>query len=117
LTNRKIRYIFDCLKNFLLTKPIKNSGGIQMANAKKLFAMFMFAALFSGSVLITGCGGGPSPEQMQQLNDLRAEVESLQSQVNDAMSQKSQLERQIADKDAKVKAYLNDIGTVQKRCP
>lgn len=66
---------------------------------------------------LVGCGGGPSPEQMQQLNDLRAEVESLQSQVNDAQSQKSQLERQIADKDAKVKAYLNEISNVQKRCP
>ncbi|HCA43714.1 MAG TPA: hypothetical protein DEP28_10740 [Bacteroidetes bacterium] len=77
----------------------------------------LVVSLFVTSGWMIGCGGGPSAEQMQQLNDLRAEVESLQSQVNDAMSQKSQLERQIADKDAKVKAYLNDIGTVQKRCP
>jgi outer membrane murein-binding lipoprotein Lpp len=88
-----------------------------MAKTKKLFAMFFVAALFSGSVLITGCGGGPSPEQMQQLNDLRAEVESLQSQVNDAQNQKSQLARQVADKEAKVKGYLAEIGNVQKRCP
>ena len=66
---------------------------------------------------MTGCGGGVSEEQMQQLNDLRAEVESLQSQVNAKQDEKSQLERQIADKDAKIKQYLNDIAAVQKRCP
>jgi septal ring factor EnvC (AmiA/AmiB activator) len=66
---------------------------------------------------MTGCGGGVSEEQMQQLNDLRAEVESLQSQVNAKQDEKSQLERQIADKDAKIKQYMNDIAAVQKRCP
>ena len=88
-----------------------------MANRKNLFLTLIIAAFISGSVFMTGCGGGVSEEQMQQLNDLRAEVESLQSQVNAKQDEKSQLERQIADKDAKIKQYLNDIAAVQKRCP
>lgn len=88
-----------------------------MANRKNLFFSLIIAAFISGSVFMTGCGGGVSEEQMQQLNDLRAEVESLQSQVNAKQDEKSQLERQIADKDAKIKQYLNDIAAVQKRCP
>ena len=88
-----------------------------MAKRKNLFLSLILAAFISGSVFMTGCGGGVSEEQMQQLNDLRAEVESLQSQVNAKQDEKSQLERQIADKDAKIKQYLNDIAAVQKRCP
>ena len=88
-----------------------------MANRKNLFLTLIIAAFISGSVFMTGCGGGVSEEQMQQLNDLRAEVESLQSQVNAKQNEKSQLERQIADKDAKIKQYLNDIAAVKSRCP
>ena len=88
-----------------------------MAKSKNLFLSLLIAAFISGTMFMTGCGGGVSEEQMQQLNDLRAEVESLQSQVNAKQDEKSQLERQIADKDAKIKQYLNDIAAVQRRCP
>jgi septal ring factor EnvC (AmiA/AmiB activator) len=88
-----------------------------MAKSKNLFLSLLIAAFISGTMFMTGCGGGVSEEQMQQLNDLRAEVESLQSQVNAKQDEKSQLERQIADKDAKIKQYLNDIAAVQSRCP
>ena len=88
-----------------------------MAKSKNLFLSLLLAAFISGTMFLTGCGGGVSEEQMQQLNDLRAEVESLQSQVNAKQDEKSQLERQIADKDAKIKQYLNDIAAVQRRCP
>ena len=88
-----------------------------MAKSRKLFMTLLLAAFISGSAFLTGCGGGVSEEQMQQLNDLRAEVESLQSQVNAKQDEKSQLERQVADKDAKIKQYLNDIAAVKQRCP
>jgi septal ring factor EnvC (AmiA/AmiB activator) len=82
-----------------------------MAKFKTLFFVLLTAAFLSG------CGGGVSEEQMQQLNDLKAEVESLQSQVNQKNDEKSQLQKQIADKDAKIKSYQNDIDAVKKRCP
>jgi septal ring factor EnvC (AmiA/AmiB activator) len=85
-----------------------------MAKIKNMFFILLAAAFISGMV---GCGGGVSEEQMQQLNDLKAEVESLQSQVNAKQDEKSQLQKQIADKDAKIKQYQNDIASVKKRCP
>jgi septal ring factor EnvC (AmiA/AmiB activator) len=88
-----------------------------MAKSKNLFMILLTAVLLSGSALLTGCGGGVSEEQMQQLNDLRAEVESLQSQVNAKQDEKSSLERQVADRDAKIRQYLNDIDAVKRRCP
>ncbi|MBV6397900.1 MAG: hypothetical protein CDJEALGM_00260 [Ignavibacteria bacterium] len=88
-----------------------------MAKSKNMFMALLMTVLFAGSTFLVGCGGGVSEEQMQQLNDLKAEVESLQSQVNAKQNEKSQLERQVADKDAKIRQYLNDIDAVKKRCP
>lgn len=88
-----------------------------MAKSKNMFMALFMAVLFAGSTFLVGCGGGVSEEQMQQLNDLKAEVESLQSQVNAKQNEKSQLERQVADKDAKIRQYLNDIAAVKQRCP
>ncbi|KAA0207454.1 MAG: hypothetical protein EDM69_09920, partial [Chlorobiota bacterium] len=80
-----------------------------MKNLKSVSLALFMALMLAGSTFLVGCGGGVSEEQMQQLNDLKAEVESLQSQVNAKQNEKSQLERQVADKDAKIRQYLNDI--------
>lgn len=47
-----------------------------MAKTKNLLFVLLAALMMTGSVVITGCSSGPSEEQMQQLNDLKAEVES-----------------------------------------
>ncbi len=88
-----------------------------MLKFKALLPSLVMLIMMSASVILTGCSSGPSDEQIQQLNDLKAEVESLQSQVNAKMDEKSQLQKQIADKDAKIKQYQNDMDAVRKRCP
>lgn len=88
-----------------------------MIKFKALLPSLLVLILMSTSIILTGCSSGPSDEQIQQLNDLKAEVESLQSQVNAKMDEKSQLQKQIADKDAKIKQYQNDMDAVRKRCP
>jgi len=94
------------------------TGGIlKMAKTKNLLFVLLAALMMTGSVVITGCSSGPSEEQMQQLNDLKAEVESLSSQVSSKNDEKSSLQRQIADKDSKIKQYMNDMDAVKKRCP
>jgi len=74
-----------------------------MAKVRNMFFVLLTFAFLSG--IIAGCGGGVSEEQMKQLNDLKAEVESLQSQVNAKDSEKSAILKQIADKDAKIKDF------------
>jgi septal ring factor EnvC (AmiA/AmiB activator) len=88
-----------------------------MTKIKNLFFVLLTAVLFSGSVLISGCGGGVTEEQMQMLFDCRAEVESLQSQVNARQDERASLQRQIADRDSQIRQFQNDLNAVRTRCP
>ena len=84
-----------------------------MARIKNMFFVLLTVAFLSG--LIAGCGG-VSEEQMKQLNDLKAEVESLQSQVNAKEGERSSLLKQIADKDAKIKDFQKQTDQAIANC-
>ncbi len=58
-----------------------------------------------------------SEEQIQQLNDLKAEVDALQSQVNAKNDEKSALQKQIADKEASIKELQGIAEQTRKNCP
>jgi peptidoglycan hydrolase CwlO-like protein len=81
-----------------------------MAYLKNKLVLFLVAALFAGSSLMVGCGGGVDEEQMKALNDLKAEVESLRSQVKAKEDEKAALQKQISDKDAKIKKCGDDMA-------
>jgi cell division septum initiation protein DivIVA len=70
-----------------------------------MFLALLIVTMFTGSVVIVGCGGGVSEEEMKQLNDLKAEVEKLQGDVNKLESEKADLQKQIAKQDEMVKNY------------
>jgi septal ring factor EnvC (AmiA/AmiB activator) len=80
-----------------------------MVKFKGMLYMLLVAAILSGASLV-GCGGGVDEEQMQALNNLKAEVESLQSQVKAKEDEKASLQRQISDKDAKIKKCNDDMA-------
>ncbi|MFA5012587.1 MAG: hypothetical protein WC644_11630 [Ignavibacteria bacterium] len=84
-----------------------------MARIKNMFFVLLTVAFLSG--LIAGCGG-VSEEQLKQLNDLKAEVESLQSQVNAKEGERSSLLKQIADKDAKIKDFQKQTDQAKANC-
>jgi len=81
-----------------------------MAKFKRMFFVLLIGAFLSGSVMITGCGGGVDEEQMAALNNLKAEVESLQGQVKAKEDEKASLQKQISDKDAKLKKCNDDMA-------
>ncbi len=81
-----------------------------MAYLKNKLVLFLVAALFAGSSFMVGCGGGVDEEQMKALNDLKAEVESLRSQVKAKEDEKASLQKQISDKDAKLKKCNDDMA-------
>jgi len=81
-----------------------------MAKIKSMLYIFLAAMMLTGSAMIIGCGGGVDEEQMQQLNNLKAEVESLQSQVKAKEDEKASLEKQVSDKDAKIKKCNDDMA-------
>lgn len=70
-----------------------------------LVALLVVGGL-SGAMV--GCGGGVDEEQMAMLNNLKAEVESLNSQVKAKEDEKAALQKQIADKEAKLKKCMDD---------
>ncbi len=73
--------------------------------------MMVFALLVAGFMGgLVGCGGGVDEEQMQALNNLKAEVESLQSQTKAKEDEKASLQKQISDKDAKLKKCQDDMA-------
>ena len=88
-----------------------------MAKMKNLFFVLLTVAMLAGSTFLVGCGGGVDEEQIQQLNDLKAEVDALQSQVNAKNDEKSNLQKQIADQEAKVKEWQGITDAMKKNCP
>ncbi len=87
-----------------------------MAKMKNLFFVLLTVVLLTGSTMLVGCGG-VSEEQMQQLNDLKAETDALQSQVNARSDEKSALQKQIADMEASTKELQGIADQTRKNCP
>ena len=88
-----------------------------MAKMKNLFFIILTVAMMAGSTFLVGCGGGVDEEQMQALNDLKAEVDALQSQVNAKNDEKSNLQKQIADKEAATKELQSIAEQTRRNCP
>ena len=87
-----------------------------MSNLKNLFFILLTIVALTGSTILVGCGG-VSEEEMQQLNDLKAEVDALQAQVNAKNDEKSDLQRQIADQEAKIKEWQGIAEGIRRNCP
>lgn len=83
---------------------------------KNLFFILLTVVALTGSTMLVGCGG-VSEEQIQQLNDLKAEVDALQSQVNAKNDEKSNLQKQIADKEAATRELQGIAEQTRKNCP
>jgi septal ring factor EnvC (AmiA/AmiB activator) len=86
-----------------------------MAKFRSLFFVLLTTAFLSSLVLV-GCGG-ISKEECDQLKDLENQVASLRSQIDSKNTEKERLQKEIAGKDAKIKAFQNDAADVKKRCP
>lgn len=83
-----------------------------MTKVKLFFFVLLTSAFLSG--FMVGCGG-LDEEQMKQLNDLKAEVETLQSNVGKLESEKSDLQKQISAQDQKIKDFQSKVDAM-KNC-
>ncbi len=75
----------------------------------------MVGALLIGGLLASGCSSNPSEEEMKQLTELKAEVASLEKQLQDLESQKASLQQTLATRDAQLKKCNDDKAAVQQR--
>jgi len=76
---------------------------------------FGVALLFSGSMVLVGCTSHPDEAEMKQLNDLKAEVASLQKEIAAKEQQKAALDKEVAEKNAKMKKCADDQAVVKQR--
>jgi septal ring factor EnvC (AmiA/AmiB activator) len=78
-----------------------------------------FAVLFIGGAMVAtsfvGCSNKPSDEEAKQLNDLKAEVTSLEKSIAARESDKSALSKSIAEKDAQLAQCTKDKDALQQR--
>jgi outer membrane murein-binding lipoprotein Lpp len=86
-----------------------------MRDLKKVTFPLIIAALMAGSVFLGGCTRHPSEEEMRQLNDLKAEVASLEKQVSDREGAKTNLLKQIAAKEDRLKWCASEQDAVKQR--
>jgi len=86
-----------------------------MRTINRTVTAFALAFLFAGSGVLVGCSSSPDEAQMKQLNDLKEEVTSLEKEVAAAEQQKSALDREIAEKNAKLKKCNDDQAIVKQR--
>jgi septal ring factor EnvC (AmiA/AmiB activator) len=81
---------------------------------RKPFALILIGcAMVAGSFV--GCSSKPSEEELKQLNDLKAEVTSLEKGIAAQQSEKAALLKTIADKDAQLAQCAKDKEAVQQR--
>ena len=81
---------------------------------KKPFALIIIGcAMVIGSFV--GCSSKPSDEEKQQLNDLKAETASLEKGIAARESEKADLLKSIAEKDAQIAQCAKDKEALQQR--
>lgn len=66
------------------------------------------------AMAFVGCSSSPSDQELQQLEQLKKDVGGLETQVKDKQAEKANLEKQIADKNAKLQQCQSDQDAVKK---
>jgi len=71
--------------------------------------------LCSGSLFLYGCSSSPDEEQLKALQALKDETSQLEKQVKDLEAKKSELDKTIAEKNAKLAKCNADQEIVKQR--
>ncbi len=82
---------------------------------KRALKLFAGAAFLTATLIIAGCSSGPSEDELAQLEALKAEVASLQKDVDAKQAEKASLQKQIADKQAELAAATKEQDATRER--
>jgi septal ring factor EnvC (AmiA/AmiB activator) len=83
-----------------------------MLKAKKMFTSAVVAIVLTSMVSFVGCSG-VSEEDMSNLNAIRTEVKALDKEINSLKSEKTKLEREIAEHNAKLQSIAKEKETIE----
>ncbi len=70
---------------------------------------------FAAVLALAGCSSKADEEQLKQLDDLKAEVASLQRDISNKEQQRGTLDREVAEKNARIQKCNDDQQTVRQR--
>jgi septal ring factor EnvC (AmiA/AmiB activator) len=82
---------------------------------KRAFRLYLGATFLAATFIVVGCSSGPSEEELAQLEALKAEVASLQKEVNAKQAEKAGLQKQVADKQAELAAAMKEQDATRDR--
>ena len=80
----------------------------------KLTKQFCRFLLLSTLITFWGCSSSPSDQELRQLNELKANVARLDGEVKKKQEEKATLDKQIAEKSARLKQCQSDQDAVKK---
>ena len=78
-------------------------------------SVLAMALLFASSMAFVSCSSSPDEDQMNQLNSLKDEAAKLQSDQSAKEQQKAALDKEVAEKNAKLKKCNDDQQVVRQR--
>jgi hypothetical protein len=81
---------------------------------KKAFTLSVIG-LAMMAVVLTGCSNTPSEEELKQLDDLKAQVASLEKEIAAKSAEKDALLKAIGEQDAQLALCLKDKAAVQAK--
>ena len=76
--------------------------------------LLLITSMFSALMIVSGCSSSPSQEEKAQLDNLKSEVAQLESNVKAKQNEKATLEKQIAEKNGRLKQCQSDQEAVKK---
>jgi len=80
---------------------------------KKSMTLMIGALVIAG--LASGCSSNATEDELRQLEELKAEVASMEQEVQNLESEKAALQKSIADNDAQLKKCNDDKALVEQR--
>ena len=76
--------------------------------------LLLITSMFSALMIVSGCSSSPSAEEKAQLDNLKSEVAQLESNVKAKQNEKATLDKQIAEKNGRLKQCQSDQDAVKK---
>ncbi len=89
-----------------------------MSQTRRLFTVFTavaFVALVTSGLMFSGCSSKATQEQLDQIKALNDQASALQKTIQDQEATKAKLQKEVAEKDAKLQQCETDKQTVKQR--
>jgi len=86
-----------------------------MLKATRTVMTIGMTILFAGSLFLYGCSSSPDEQQLKALQTLKDETAQLEKEIKEKEMKKSDLDKVVAEKSAKVKKVADDMAIVKQR--